>query len=119
MKIERYLNNLLFDISNFTPDTLTSIVSVVRDHADYGTIIMLSRNSKRSANCVINKCFELVSVNDSLMDVRMAGLLVIVADSNINQDLEWLSSLSEQMDKYKWSRAMATSYLLQKELKVA
>lgn len=116
MKIERYLNNFLFDISNFTPDTLSSIVSIVREHADYGTIIMLSRNSQRSANCVINKCFELVSVNDLLMDVRMAGLLVIVADSKIDQDPEWLSSVSGMMDKYKWSRAMAASYLIHKEM---
>ena len=116
MKIERYLNNLLFDISNFTPDTLSSIVSVVREHADYGTIIMLARNSKRSANCVINKCFELRSENDSLIDVRLAGLLVIMADSKIDQDPEWLSSVSERMDKYKWSCAMAASYLIHKEM---
>jgi hypothetical protein len=116
MKIERYLNNLLFDISNFTPDTLSSIVSVVREHEDYGTIIMLSRNSKRSTNCVINKCFELMSGNDSLIDVRLAGLLVIMADSKIDQDPEWVSSFSELMDKYKWSRAMAASYLIHKEM---
>jgi hypothetical protein len=115
MKIERYLNNFLFDISNFIPDTLSSIVSVVREHADYGAIIMLSRNSKRSANCVINKCFELRSENDPLIDVRLAGLLVIVADSKIDQDPEWLSSVSEKMVKYKWSRAMAASYMIHKE----
>jgi hypothetical protein len=116
MKIERYLNNFLFDISNFVPDTLSSIVSVVREHVDYVTIVMLTRNSTRSANCVINKCFELRSENDSLIDIRLAGLLVIIADAHINQDPEWLSSVSEVEVKYKWSRAMAASYLIHKEI---
>ena len=116
MKIDRFLNNFLFDISRFEPDTLSSIVSFVRAHSDYNKITMLARNSKKSEECILNRCELLIAENIPLVDVRLAGLFVIMADLNSDLSQEWVSRVSEAMDEYRWSRAMAASYIIYKEI---
>jgi len=116
MKIDTYLGNLLVDLESFEPDTLSGIVSFIRTHEDYSTIVMLVSNSKRSAKCLLDQCLLLISDNNSTSDIQLAGLLVIVADVDCDLYDEMVSSTSDGVSDYNWSRAMAASYLIQKEV---
>jgi len=128
MKINSYLDCLLIDLENFEPETLSGIVCFVRKHGDYSTITMLARNSKRSAKYILNQCLLLIAEKNPISDIQLAGLLVIVADVDIDLYDELtltvarhpisrdVSSTSDELSNYHWSRAMAISSLLNKEV---
>ena len=117
--MSNFINNLLIDLENFEPETLSGIVSFVRNHCDYSKITMLVRNSSKSAKTLLNECLCLIAENNPISDIQLAGLLVIVADVDCALYTELVSSTSDGIGNYHWSRGMAASYLLQKELKVA
>jgi hypothetical protein len=110
------LNNLLTDLESFKPDTLSSIVSFVRAHSDYSKITMMVRNSLRSVKILLKTCEILSLENSSISDIKLAGLLVIMADVNIRVCEELMSSASKGIGNSHWSRAMAASYLIRKEV---
>jgi hypothetical protein len=58
----------------------------------------------------------LVSEENPISDIQLAGLLVIVADVDSDLYNELVSSTSDGVSDYHWSRAMAASYLIQKEV---
>jgi hypothetical protein len=110
------LNNLLIDLESFEPETLSGIVSFVRSHGDYSKITMMVRNSSKSAKNLLNECLCLIAENNPISDIQLAGLLVIVADVDCELYTELTSSASDGIGNYHWSRGMATSYLIQKEV---
>lgn len=116
MKIDSLLDVLLIDLENFEPDTLSSIVRFVRTHEDYNAITMLVRNVKRSARYLLNQCSLLIAENNPISDIQLAGLLVIVADVDSSLYDELVSSTSDGIGEYHWSRAMAASYLIHREV---
>jgi hypothetical protein len=116
MKINHILDSLIEDLESFEPVTLTDIVTFVRNHEDYSKITMLARNSTRSAKYLLNQCLLLISEKNPISDVQLAGLLVIVADADSDLCNEMVSSTSNGASEYHWSRAMATSYLIRKEV---
>lgn len=116
MKIDYLLDSLLMDLENFEPDTLSSIVRFVRAHEDYNAITMLVRNTKRSAKHFLDQCSLLVAESNPISDIQLAGLLVIVADVDNSLYDELVSSTSNGVSEYHWSRAMATSYLIHREV---
>ena len=116
IKVNPYLDNLLFDLENHEPVSLSEIVYVVRKHGDYNTITMLVSNSKRAAKYLLNQCLLLIAEKNPVSDIQLAGLLVIVADVDSDLYDEIVSSASDGISEYHWSRAMAISYLLHKEV---
>jgi hypothetical protein len=116
MKINTCLDCLIEDLETFEPGTLTDIVTFVRNHEDYSKITMLARNSTRFSKYLLNQCLLLVSEENPISDIQLAGLLVIVADANSDLYKELVSSASNGVGNYHWSRAMAASYLIQKEV---
>lgn len=116
MKINPCLDNLIEDLESFEPGTLTDIVTFVRNHEDYSKITMLARNSARFAKYLLNKCLLLISEENPISDIQLAGLLVIVADVDSDLYNELVSSTSNGVGDYHWSRAMAASYLIHKEV---
>jgi len=125
MKIDSLLDGLLMDLENFEPDTLSSIVRFVRTHDDYNAITMLVRNTKRSARYLLNQCCLLIEEENPISDIQLAGLLVIVADvdGSLYDELCFdvsmrgnVSSTSDRIGEYHWSRAMAASYLIHREV---
>jgi hypothetical protein len=114
MKLD--LNRLIFDLESFEPETLSSIVFFVQSHSDYSKIAMLVRNSRRSAKVLLNECLGLIAENSPISDVQLAGLLVIVAVADNDLYSELVSSTSDGIGNYHWSRAMAASYLIHKEV---
>lgn len=114
MKLD--LNNLLLDLENLEPDTLSGIVFFVRSHSDYSRITMMVRNSSRSAKTLLNECLCLIAENNPISDIQLAGLLVIVADVDSELYRELVSSTSDGIGNYHWSRGMAASYLIHKEV---
>lgn len=113
MKLD--LSKLLLDLENFRPETLTSIVDFVHNHSDYNRILFLVKNSNKASKLLLSICLELIAY-DTLSDVRLAGLLVIVADVDSDLYVELVSSILSGFGNYHWSRAMAASYIIHKEV---
>jgi hypothetical protein len=116
MKINPCLDNLIEDLESFEPNTLSDIVDFVRNYEDYSKITMLARNIVRFAKYLLNQCLMLVSEENPISDIQLAGLLVIVADVDSDLYNELVSSTSDGVSDYHWSRAMAASYLIHKEV---
>ena len=116
MKIDINIDNLLSDLEYFIPDTLSSIVNFVRSHNEYNSISMIARNLDRVAMYLLDRCLDIIDENDSRFDVRLAGLLVIVADLDSDLYKELVSSTLNGVSNYNWSRAMSASYLIHKEV---
>jgi len=110
------INNLLTDLESFKPETLSSIVSFVRAHSDYSKITMMVRNSLRSVKVLLKTCENLSLEDNSVSDIKLAGLLVIMADANIGVCEELMSSASKGIGNSHWSRAMAASYLIHQKV---
>lgn len=125
MRIIKPLDDLMSDLEDFEPDSLSHLVRFVRQHSEYSAITMLARNLDRSAKLLQHQCEFLsrgvVSRPDAeTADIQFAALLLIVSDlaSTSNTDIfnEILSSASEASGEYYWARSMAISYLLHKEV---
>jgi hypothetical protein len=125
MRIVQHIDDLLSDLEDFEPDSLSHLVRFVRDHSEYSAITMLARNLDRSSQRLHDQCEFLqkgvVSRPDAeTADIQFAALLLIVSDvvstSTTNRFDKLLSSASEESGEYYWSRGMATSYLLHKEV---
>jgi hypothetical protein len=116
MKISIYLDNLLEDLEGYEVVTISEILPYIRQHSYYGAITMLIRNSERSAKYFLNQCLALLEECDPIADIQLAGLLVIAIDVDSDVYADMMSSISEGAGNYRWSRGMAISYLLQKEV---
>lgn len=116
MRISEHLDNLLNDLEDFEPESLNDIVHFVRSHNRFSSALMLIRNSSKSARYFLQQCDCLIEEGCPISDVQLAGLLVIVAeiDSEMYNDL--VSRASSGAGEYHWSKGMATSYLLHKEV---
>jgi hypothetical protein len=125
MRIVERLDNLLSDLEDFEPDSLSHLVRFVRDHSEFSAITMLARNLDRSAKFLLDQCEFLKAgvmkrPDRELADIELAALVLIVSeiDSTSTTDRfdNLLSSASKESGEYYWSRGMATSYLLHKEV---
>lgn len=116
MRINISLHNLLFGLENFEPNSLTSIVDFVISHNEYNTITMFVRNSRRSARYLLDECELLISELNKTSDIQLAGLLVILAAVDGHIFEEMVSRTFQGIGEYNWSRAMAASYLIHKEV---
>lgn len=125
MRIADLLDNLLSDLEEFEPESLSQIVRFVRKHDDFGRITMLARNVDRSADflyeqCVFSHQAVCQRIETQTADIQFAALLYIVAEMDYTTEIDrWenlLSSASKESGEYHWSRAMAASYLLHKEV---
>lgn len=125
MRIEDLLDNLLSDLEEFEPESLSQIIRFVRKHDDFGRITMLVRNVDRSADLLYEQCvFSHQGVRQRVetqtADIQFAALLYIAAEMDYTTEIDrlenLLSSASKESDEYHWSRAMAASYLLHKAL---
>lgn len=116
MKISIRLDNLLDDLEDFEPATLTDIVRFVRVHEDLRAITMLIQNSKKSSTYFTQQCDCLIEEENSISDVQLAGLLVVAAEIEGEMYDELMSRASLGAGNYHWSQGMATSYLLHKEV---
>ena len=117
------IEKLLTDLSVFNTQTLSGIVFFVRYLRDHHRITMMVRNSVKSAKFLLDKCFDLLAEDDSISDVQLAGLLVIVADVELDLFSDLISvvgreasSTSKDLDRYHWSRGMVATYLIHKEV---
>lgn len=127
MNFSKMLELLLYDLENFNPDSLNEIIRFVRSNKNFGAITLWARNHKLSQSALYDECLFYnvrVEVNKDprLADLQLAALLLIVCDieSSLIYKTEkfnnLLSSVSGESDKFYWSRALATSYLLHKEV---
>jgi hypothetical protein len=117
--IYKHIENLLNDLEDFNPISLNDIVRFVRMHNAFNSILMLIRNSYKSANYFLDQCYCLLENGCLISDIQLAGLLVIVADIDTEMYGILVSSTSDGASKYHWSKGMATSYLLHKEVNSA
>lgn len=125
MRVLDLVDNLLSDLEEFEPRSLSHIVRFVRTHDDFGRITMLARNVDRSADLLFEQCVfshqgVRQRVDTQTADIQFAALLYIAAEMDYTTEIgRWenlLSSASKETDEYHWSRAMAASYLLHKEV---
>jgi len=125
MKISDLLDNLLSDLEEFEPNSLSDLARFVKKHEDHGRIMMLARNVDRSADYLYEQCVfsyqgVRTRIDSDLADVEFAALLYTIAEldhtATTDRYQKLLSSASRESREYYWSRAMATSYLFQKEV---
>jgi hypothetical protein len=108
------LSKLLLDLESFIPDTLTSIISFVRNHSDYNKITFMVRNSKISSTLFNNKVEQLLVTKDLASDIQLAGLIVI-AEGSYNHNCNLLDSVLEYDYNWAyWAKAMIASYIINK-----
>ncbi len=119
MKISLLLDNLLEDLEGLSPKSLGQIVFFTKAHKHFIKICMLARNSASSARYLLNQC-ECLDAENEISDIQLAALIVIIGEienqgtHNIYDTL--VSRTSKEAGKNYWSRGMATSYLLLKEV---
>ena len=115
MRLNNRINLLLEDLGKFSPDTLSSIVHLVRSHEEFGSILFMIRNSDRSAKSFLKICDGLISSGTAKDDVQLSGLLVLVTELGSDMSSEnykFLSRASTLSSKYHWSSSMAITYLI-------
>ena len=119
MKLTNRISLLLKDLGDFTPDSLSSIVRLVRSHEEFGSVLFRIRNSNRSAKIFLNLCEGLMLAGTNKADIQLAGLLVLASelDSDMSSDhSEFLSRASKLSSRYHWSSAMAITYMINREV---
>ena len=130
VKVTSYLDDLLDDLETLKPISLSDICRFVKRHETFTPITMLARNLDRSGlylhdmSVCLHQGVRLRS-NPEMADIQLAALLYLVSEvlgntqNNRPNDRRYdtlLSSTSKETGKYHWSRAMAASCLLQKEV---
>jgi hypothetical protein len=116
VRISEHLDNLLDDLEGFHPTSLSDIVRFTKNHCAFGSALMLARNSAKSACYLLDQCNCLLEEGYPISDVQLAGLLVIVAEIDTKMYSTLVSRTSNGAGEYHWSKGMATSYLLHKEV---
>ena len=124
MKIAQAINSLLLDLDSFQPKTLSDIVFFVKKHNSFGKITMLGRNLDESREYLHKQCLYLSVFlwfnPNPKTDLQLAALLCLgsLIDSSLETKTfeKLLSRTSRKTDTFKWSRAIATSYLLHQEV---
>lgn len=125
MKISLYLDDLLEDLEEFRPGSLSDICRFVKGYEHYKPIIMLASNSDRSSLYLYGLGICLIqgvcSRSDwDIADVQLAAVLVLIGETygshHVDRYDKLLSSASLESGRYHWSRAMAASYLLHREV---
>lgn len=120
MKISILLDSLLDDLTEFEPQSLGQITWFVRSHESFVKICMLARNGSKSAQYLLDQCECLLEDQDESSDLQLAGLIVIIGEVDKSGAYKIYDSLvsraSAESDKSHWSRGMATTYLLHKEV---
>lgn len=112
--ITRDINKILDDVLNFEPVTITGMVNFVRNHDKYKSIILLINNSNAAIRYLVDQCLTLISYNNIVDDLKISVLLVILAD--INHPLEFVKQSLLVDSVYHWSRALAASSLVNREV---
>ena len=89
LKLTKRTSLLLKDLGDFALESLSSIVRLVHSHEEFGYVLFIIHNSKRSEKIFLNLCEGLMSRVTNRADVQLAGFLVPASelDSNIISDL--------------------------------
>jgi hypothetical protein len=116
VRISKHLDNLLDGLEDFDPISLSDIVRFAKSHGAFGSALMLARNSAKSARYLLDQCNCLLEDGCPISDLQLAGLLVIVAEIDSEMYSTLVSRVSCGAGEYHWSKGMATSYLLHKEV---
>jgi hypothetical protein len=116
VRISEHLDNLLDALEDFEPVSLSDIVHFTKSHDAFSSALMLARNSVKSARYLLEQCNCLLEEGYPISDVQLAGLLVIVAEIDNEMYSVLVSRASSGAGEYHWSKGMATSYLLHKEV---
>jgi hypothetical protein len=114
MKAKDYLKQLFFDIDDFVPDTLSSVIRYVQSHKNYNPIIIWAINSDIFALYLV-ETYHAMS-NDPEWDLQVAALLVILANANCEVFLNEVSRAAYAKRIGRWSTPMAAGYLLSREV---
>lgn len=119
MRISLLLDGFLKDLECLSPMSLGQIVCFTKTHEHFVKICMLARNSASSAKYLLNQC-ECLNAEDEVSDIQLAALIVIIGEienqGTHNMYDTLVSRASKEAGKSYWSRGMATSYLLHKEV---
>lgn len=119
MKISSILDDLLDDLAEFEPQSLGQIVWFTRNHKHFVKVCMLARNSSKSAQYLLDQ-YECLDTEDDLSDLQLAALIVIIGEIENQKSYhiydKLVSRASNGAGNSKWSRGMATTYLLHKEV---
>jgi hypothetical protein len=117
MKISLYLDDFLEDLEDFKPATLSDISRFVKSHEHFKAIVMMASNSERSSLYLYDLA---VCLTQEDADIELAAVVVLIGETYGSHNTErydkLLSSTSVGSGRYHWSRAMAASYLLHKEV---
>jgi len=125
VRIEQYLDDLLDDLEELKPRCLSDICHFVKSHKRFVPITMMARNVDRSGLYLhdLGVCFTQairIRPDAEMTDIQLAALLCLVGEVHGGHHARrydaLVSSTSKETGKFHWSRAMATSYLLFKEV---
>jgi predicted RNA-binding protein with EMAP domain len=119
MTISLLLNDFLDDLVDFKPMSLGQIVWFTKAHKNFVKICMLARNSSRSAKYFLKQC-ESLNTENEISDIQLSALIVIIGEienqGTHNMYDALVSRTSKAVGNSYWSRGMATSYLLLREV---
>lgn len=119
MKVSLLLNDFLDDLVEFKPISLGQIVWFTKAHKHFVKICMLARNSSKSAKHLLKQC-ESLNTENEISDIQLSALIVIVGEienlGTYNMYDALVSRTSKAAGNSHWSRGMATSYLLHREV---
>ena len=105
MHVSEPLDNILEDLEDLDPLSLTDIVRFVRAHEEYPKIILLLKNSKKASRYFLGLCKRVIN------DVPLAGLLVIASDTGDDLYNELMSRASQSVT-YHWTIGIASGHFL-------
>jgi hypothetical protein len=119
MRISLLLDNLLDDLDILNPISLSQIIWFIKSHRHFNQICMLVHNSSKSAKYLYDQCVNL-DTEENLADLQLAALIVIIGEVEITRSCSMYDTLVSRVSKNigtnHWSRGMAISYLLSKEV---
>lgn len=109
IKISQLINSLLVDLSNLKSDNLSEIVRFVILHKSFKQLLLINNNVKSSKE-ILSNIYNSFLINEFKSDIQLAGLIVLIAklDASILKEIEIKTDLS---------RAMLTSFLIEKEVR--
>jgi hypothetical protein len=122
VRITSYIDDLLDDLETLKPRCLTDICRFVKNHPTFMPITMFARNLDQSGLYLYDMSICLLQAirlksDPRTIDIQLAALLYLVGEVyGSRQDRKrdpLLSSASKETSQYHWSRAMASSILLQ------
>jgi len=120
MKIADHLDDFLdcldIESSRVEPTCLSDIVGFVKTRREVNPITMFARNNGDSSNYLFDLCEAFIENIDEGTDLYLAALFVIASELDDDRYTRLASRASRELQEYRWSAAMAASYLLSKEV---